>query len=50
VATSAVYVLSDHTPKPLENSDDDGKSFCSPKVLYEVCIFFMLWLRDGDNL
>jgi len=52
VATSAVYVLSDYTPKPLEDNDnDDSKSFCSLKVLYEAfCNFFMLWLVDGDKL
>jgi hypothetical protein len=52
VATSGVYVLSDHAPKPPEDNDsDDSKRFCSLKVLYEaLCIFFVLWLVDGDKL
>lgn len=52
MATSAVYVPSDSTPKPMEDNDsDDSKTFCSQKVLDEaLCIIFMLWLVDGDKM
>jgi hypothetical protein len=52
LASSNISSLSDHTPKPLDDNDnDDSKHFGSLKVLDEaLCIIFMFWLADGDKL
>jgi hypothetical protein len=41
VATLAVYVLSDHTPKPLEDNDNDdsSKNFVALRCFMKLCVF-----------